>query len=285
MLNLRALRLYIAASAAMTIMFVAAPARAQGQFRPQPLSEPPAAETYVVEASAALWAPSADMSLASAGTGHLSGIAGTTIDFKTDLGLVDQHFGQLKFVLRPATRHKFRFEVIPISYNQTATLTRQVVFNGIRYNAGVPVASSLDWKAYRFAYEYDFLSHDRWYVGVVAEAKYTDVQANLTATLAGVNQNEFAHAKAPIPALGGIARFYIAPAISLTGEVTGFKLPNIQDKYEGHYADVDIYGTINANRFIGAQIGFRSLDVGYLAKTDTGAFTLRGLYFGAVVRY
>jgi hypothetical protein len=33
------------------------------------------------------------------------------------------------------------------------------------------------------------------------------------------------------------------------------------------------------------QLGYRSLDVGYLVKTDTGSFVLRGLFFGVVARY
>ncbi len=36
---------------------------------------------------------------------------------------------------------------------------------------------------------------------------------------------------------------------------------------------------------IGAQLGYRSFDVGYLVDQDTGSFTLKGLYFGVVARY
>ena len=40
---------------------------------------------------------------------------------------------------------------------------------------------------------------------------------------------------------------------------------------------------MNFNDYIGVQVGYRSLDVGYLIKADTGAFKLKGIYFGAVV--
>ena len=33
------------------------------------------------------------------------------------------------------------------------------------------------------------------------------------------------------------------------------------------------------------KAGYRSRDVGYLFKTDSGAFVMRGLYFGGVLRY
>ncbi len=67
--------------------------------------------------------------------------------------------------------------------------------------------------------------------------------------------------------------------------MTAFKLPTIEDKYSGHYVDVDIYGTMNFTNNIGVKGGFRSLNLGYLVKQDTGDFTLNGLYFAAVLRY
>jgi hypothetical protein len=116
----------------------------------------------------------------------------------------------------------------------------------------------------------------------VLEAKYTDVFVQLKSPLA----NEFAEAKAPIPAIGAIARYYVMPNISITGELTGFKLPdNVVKGYSAHYVDFDIYGTVNFTNNVGAQVGYKSLDVGYIAKQDIGALTLKGLYFGGVLRY
>ncbi len=78
----------------------------------------------------------------------------------------------------------------------------------------------------------------------------------------------------------------MVPNISITGEVTGFKLPDsIDSRYGGHYVDVDIYGTVNFTNNIGVKGGYRSLDMGYLVKQDSGSFTLKGIYFGVVARY
>ena len=96
---------------------------------------------------------------------------------------------------------------------------------------------------------------------------------------------EFARARAPIPAIGGIGRYYVVPNISITAEVTGIKIPSVQGKYEGHYVDVDIFGTMNFTNNVGAQVGFRSMDFGLLWKTDTGSFTEKGLYLALVARY
>jgi hypothetical protein len=261
---------------AAAVILCAAPARAQ--FQPRPIEDPAAGEAYHVEGFAALWFPNAGISASS----EEFGIAGTNIDFKKDLGLQDTRFGNFKLVGKPTRSSKFRFEFIPIKYSSRATLTRQIVFNGQRYDVGLPVNSVLDWKAYRFAYEYDFLAKDRWFAGFIVEAKYTDVRIDLNSPIL----NEFARARAPVPALGGIGRFYVTPNIAVTFELTGFRLPD--DLVEGahaHYADLDLYGTMNFTHNVGAQVGFRSLDVGYFVDTDAGSMKLKGLYFGIVSRY
>jgi hypothetical protein len=78
----------------------------------------------------------------------------------------------------------------------------------------------------------------------------------------------------------------VVPNISISGEVTGFKIPDsIDSRYNAHYVDVDIYGTVNFTDHVGVKGGYRSTDVGYLIKSDSGSFVLKGIYFGAVLRY
>jgi len=278
--------MYTCACIAAAAVLLAGPA--QAQYKPRPLNDPATGESYHIEGSASLWFPTASMVVSS----ESLGIKGTPIDFKSDLGLEDQRFSAFKLVLRPSTRNKFRFEFIPIEYDSSATLKRDIVFNGILYRANLLVNSTLDWKAYRFAYEFDFVSNSRGFVGLVLEAKYTDVRAELDTPLSVCQNNvcaplaEFAHAQAPIPAIGGIGRFYVVPNISITGEITGFRLPdNLINNTEAHYFDFDLYGTVNFTNNIGLQAGYRSLDVGYLLKSDSGSFTLKGPYLGIVARY
>ena len=270
-------KMCLAALAAFAFL-VSSVSPAHAQFRPRPLTDPATGELFHVEGSASFWLPSADMVIASEGLG----IPGTSIDFKNDLGIQDKSFPALSLVLRPARSHKFRMQYIPIKYDASAVLRRPIIFNGQAYPLNLPVNTALDWKAYRFNYEFDFITKNRGFGGFIIEAKYTDIRADLASPLV----TEFAHARFPVPALGGIARVYVVPNISITGEVTGFKIPDsIDDRYKAHYVDVDIYGTVNFTNNIGAQIGYRSLDLGYLIKKDTGSLTLKGLYFGAVARY
>ena len=260
-----------------SFVLLAAPARAQ--FKPRPINDPATGESYHIEAAAGFWFPAAELSISS----QQFGIQGSSIDFTKDLGLTDRRFPELRLEVRGG-RSKLRLQYIPIKYEQTGTLPREIIFNGQRYRVGLPVTSSLDWKAYRAGYEYDFVRRDRGFAGFILELKYTDVSASLTSTAPLIA--EAIQARAPIPAIGLNFRAYVVPNVSITGEVTGFKLPErlVKDT-QGHYLDIDVYATLNFTNNVGVQAGYRSLDVGYVVKTDTGSFLLKGLYFRLVARY
>ncbi len=276
MMHKTTLRWYASGCVALALVLIAAPA--QAQFRPRTISESPTGEQYHIEAALGFWFPAATIAASS----ESLGITGTTIDFKKDLGLTDHKFRDFRLVLSPSRRHKFRFEFMPIKYNQSGTARRTLIFNGIAYQLGLPIKSELDWKAYLLAYEFDFVSNNRGFAGFVIEAKYTDVRILLDAATA----TEFARARAPIPAIGGIGRVYVVPNISITGEFTTFKLPqDLVKDVDAHYLDFDLYGTVNFTNNIGTQIGYRSLDVGFVVDTDTGTFKMKGMYFGMVARY
>src|SRR5262245_46950548 len=116
-----AIRLY---GALAILLLTSSPALAQ--FRPRPMSDPATGEKYHFEGGVGFWSPTADMSISS----ESLGIIGSTIDFKKDLGITDTRFSELHLELRPAAKHKFRFQLIPIDYVQNHTLTRTIIFNG-----------------------------------------------------------------------------------------------------------------------------------------------------------
>jgi len=261
------------ALATCVLTLVAASARAQ--YRPRRVATTSPAESYHVELGAGFWNPGAEIKIT-------SGPSGSTIDLKNDLGLADKKFSEFQLVIKPALKHKIRVQFIPISYTQTGTPKSTLTFNGQTYPAGTAVNSTLDWKAWRFGYEYDFVSNYRGFIGTIVDLKYTDVSATLTAA----GRTGSASAKAPIPALGGIARLYLADNLSMTGELTGFKFPGGWIKTtSGHYADLDIYAMLNLTDKFGVRGGYRKFDVEYTLTDDTGTFRLAGWYLGASLRF
>jgi hypothetical protein len=256
----------------------ALPTPAAAQYGAKPTSNRATGETYHVEIGGFLWTPTPEVDI----TSESLGIIGSKIDFVTDLGIETSTFTQIRVVLRASTKHKFRFEYTPITYTARATLKRTIIFNGIAYPITLPVETELKWKAYRFGYEYDFVYEDRGFVGLLLEAKYTDVETTLRNAL----DTEFVHARAPIPAVGFIGRGYVAPNISITGEFSFFPFPqSISDRYKAKYYDFDLYGTVNFTDNFGAQGGYRSFDVFYHADSDEGDLRLKGFYFGGIVRF
>lgn len=263
-----------AAVMAAAIVVWAAPAAAQ--YQP---GEPAIGERYNVEAAAAFW--SADPSLIV--SSESLGIPGDDVDLINDLGIESKRLFELRVVLRPATKHKFRFHYLPITYDQETIVQREFVFNGQRYRVGVPVHTTAEFTTYRFGYEYDFLHRPQGYLGVLLDLKYTNARVELDSPVG----TEVTDQVAPIPTVGIVGRGYLVPNVSITGEVTFFKIPErLSDDYgSGRYFDYDFYGTFNFTHNVGAQLGVRKVDVEYTKDQDRGDLAFTGWYFGGVVRF
>jgi hypothetical protein len=266
--------------AVLVAVLNARPVDAQYRYRSYPISDPATGETYHVEFSTGLWFPSPSLTVSS----ESLGIAGSQIDAVTDLGFVKAKFKELKLVLRPARKHKFRFRYVPIRYEADAILSKDIVFNGLRYRIGLPVKSSLDWKSLQIGYEYDFVYRDRGYAGLLIGADYTSARAEIASPI----DREWAEARAPVPIIGGVGRVYVYPNVSITGELSGMQLPESVDKkrrYALRVVDFDIYGTLNFTNNAGFQSGYRSFSVRYRVEQDFGDFVEKGFYIRAVVRF
>jgi hypothetical protein len=273
MIRLSRVSAAVAGALALVAVF-AAPARAQ-YGRPM-VNELALGEKYHVEAVLNLWNPSLDAVVSS----ESLGIAGSDIDVKGDLGYQDKSIREFRFVLRPGRKHKFRIAYTPVNYDGDVLLERRLVFNGIAFNAGLPIQTQFKWNTWRFGYEYDFVYNERGFAGFIVEGRYTDAQLGLQSPV----DNEFTQARGVIPVVGGIGRVYVHKRVSITGEFTGMKVPEIEN-YFGSIWDLDIYGTVNFNNYVGVQTGYRTLNADYTAKLDTGTLELNGLYITGVVRF
>ncbi len=154
-------------------------------------------EDYHLEISGGVWNPTAAISASS----EQFGILGTNIDFGKDLGMVNRRHNELRLTFKPGRRHKLRLHWQPMEYRQSAVLERRVVFQGIAYNIGLPVDSAFRWDTWRLGYEFDFVVRDRGFLGLILEAKHTDIRAELDSAIA----SEYVRARAPIPALGAMS--------------------------------------------------------------------------------
>jgi hypothetical protein len=265
----------------LALLLVAA-APAAGQYQPYNASTTTRAtgETWFVEFGFGFSQPPPDITVSSKALGFI----GSEISAQADLGMEKQWQWGLNLTLRPAKKHKFRFAYGPINYSAEAIFRRTIIFNGQAFAVGLPVNSEIRWAAYRFGYEYDFLYRDRWFVGLILDAKYSDVEMTLTNPFTV----EFVKVRAPIPTIGGIVRVYPVANISVTGEFTGFQLPKsegVLSGYDGKWYDIDVYGTVNFTDHAGVQVGYRSIQVSFRKDQDHGDLVLQGPYLRGVVRF
>ncbi len=255
---------------------VGSPSLASAQFRP--MASPAVGEDYHVEASLSWWNPTPDLVINS----ESLGIAGTDVDLVNDLGIEQKRIPELRIVLRPARKHKFRIHYLPMKYEADTTVQREFIFNGQRYRVGLPVQTEADLTTWRIGYEYDFVSLPRGFVGFLLDLKYTAIRVDLLSPIGA----EFTDQPAPIPTVGLIGRGYLAPNVSVTGEFGYLRVPErVSEDFGGRYLDFDFYGTVNFTNNVGAQLGYRSIDVFYEDSLDSGTLKFKGWYFAGVVRF
>lgn len=272
-------RRFLTCVLAIVALSAAAPETAEAQYSVPRTSDRSIGETYWVEVMGGLWNPAPRGVIQS----EQFGITPERLDFIDDLGYEKKRFKDFRFVVRPGRKHKLRVQYTPVSYTSETVFERTIVFNGQRYDVGLPVSTQFDWKVWRFGYEWDFVSREKFFVGLILEAKYTQVEAELDSPVH--DEPEFTRARGPVPAIGGIARVYVLPNAAITFELSGIKTPLIDEKYEAKYIDWELYGTFNVTNNFGVTAGYRVMDVMFLADRDGGEMTLKGPYFGGIVRF
>jgi hypothetical protein len=209
-------------------------------------------------------------------------VLGQQVDFVQEFGIDNERFTEFRITLKPGRKHKIRFHYIPFQYDQDATIQRRFVFGGQVFDVGVPATADVGWKMWRLGYEWDFISRQTGFLGVIAELKQNTVSAEIDSPVGSA----VVESRAPIPAVGLIGRGYFSENFSVTGEFTGFKmLDSFSEDFDAEFWDFDVYATLNFGRNAGVQGGYRSIDVEYLSEEDFGELTMKGWYFGGVIRF
>jgi hypothetical protein len=240
-------------------------------------SEVAVGEKYHIQVNGDIWNPSVHGEIASSQFGR----PGTLISFENDFKFKQTRFKEFGVELRATRRNKFYAQYTPIHYASDTTFTREIEFNAQKFALNVPVKTSYDWKVWRVGYEIDVVALPRGFVGLLFEARMTDFGASLQSP----GTTEFTQAKGPLPALGIIGRAYPVKNLSITGQISGIKFPDVSPDYKGSYSDANIYGTYNINNYAGVQAGWKRVTTNVVIKKDSGNTLFKGIWFGAVVRY
>lgn len=234
-------------------------------------------EKYWIEFSATWWKPSLDGLVQS----DKLGLIGSQIDFITDLGFENSKHQDVRLVLRPGRKHKFRFQYSPLEFTGDSVLTRDIAFAGQIYPVSLPVQSLLTWKVMRVGYEWDFFYRPRGFVGVLLEIRKTDLTAALDSFIASGS----IAGTAPLPALGVVGRFYPIRNLAIHLEGSGLKLTDFSPEHSFRALDLEFSATYNVTRNVGVSAGWRRMNTNIRFDEDRGDLNFKGLWLGGVVRY
>lgn len=261
---------------AFVLLSMASPAFGQGN-PPVVATRPGVGESYWIEFSATWWKPGIDGLVSS----DRLGLVGSQIDLVTDLAFKNSRHSDIRVVLRPARKHRFRLQYTPLEFSGESVLTRDITFAGQVYPVSVPVQSFLSWKVLRVGYEWDFFYRPRGFVGVLVEVRKTDFTAGIDSIVGGAE----IFANAPLPALGVVGRAYPIRNLAVNFEVVALKLTDIVQDVSFDMMDLEFSATYNVTRNFGVSGGWRRMNTDVTFEEDRGVLNFKGLWFGGVVRY
>jgi hypothetical protein len=233
--------------------------------------------THVGEFNMLFFSPTPDLVLQSGDLTAATGI--TNIDFVEEFGIERTSFPEIRFTA--GRSHKFRFRYVPVTYEAETTIQRTITFRGQTFTVGVPASTDIDWDIWTFGYQWDFVSLERGFAGLVVDLKYNTLDASIAST--ALATPAATAQKAPIPTIGIAGRGFPHPMVSVGGEFSGLTV-NSGD-FEASAYDFDINGAVTFGRHVGVQGGYRSITVDFLIDDDLGDLKLQGPYVGAVVRF
>ncbi len=198
-------------------------------------------------------------------------IIGTNIDLVDDLGVGDsENFWEGRITLELGS-HKLRYSYMPMKWDGSKTISKDIVFKGKTYTASTVVDSELDIKYHRLTYEYDIIDTLDNRLGILLEVKYFDIDASLKDSTLVLDESE--SIKVPLPSVGLTANIGLPLLLNVGGEVTGVSLGNY-----GYIVDAEAAVNFKPLPFITVSGGYRYLKLHVEVNDDEGDFELNGPY-------
>jgi len=229
------------------------------------------------EFSVLFWQPDPTLTISSPSI--RSATSEPDVDLVSTFSIEDKGFPELRLHL--GRKHKFRFSYVPVKYDAETTITRTITVNGRTLTIGAPAATDVKWDLLHLGYEWDFVSMEKGYVGVIGELKYQRLDAEVTSPL--LTQPAVTDQKAPVPTIGVAFRAMPVPYVGVGGEFGGLKVSG--GDFDAKLFDFDINGFVQFGQWIGIQGGYRAVTIDYDIDEDTGDLKLKGPYVGAMLRF
>jgi hypothetical protein len=169
---------------------------------------------------------------------------------------------------------------MPVKFDGSIRLARQIVFNGQTYNASDNVVSHLNLKMIDGEVQFDLLRPDLYAanvnLGILLKVKYVDGSVELRSQ-AATQKKDF---KAPLPMIGlGTGVAMLKNLLRADARATGIA-------YAGnHLYEGDAFLTFSPIPFFAVQGGYRLIDLKIDDDDILATLKLKGPYVGAQLSF
>lgn len=169
-------------------------------------------------------------------------------------GMVDWHFKR---------KHHFTVNVSPVYTSKTATMTRDITFQGVTYQVGASVNADLHTLSIAPGYQWDFIHRRQGYLALAVSFNLLDSKATLTG-IGTVNNETATYTRsasilAPLPIIGPKFQWYPiknSGRFSLDGSFEGMYFFGYGDFYYSQgTAQIAVHKHLNVQA--GYQLGTR----------------------------
>jgi hypothetical protein len=242
----------------------------------------------VVEFEGRYWMPD----LAAKAKVTESSIAGSDVNFKSELGIKDEDFPEGRFIWHTGPNSRIRAYYTQAQFKGDRIVARTINFDGKTYTAGARVRSKLDLQYFGLGWLWEFIDvlDGKLKMGTVLEAK--GVAGKVTLDAPSLAINESADFIAGLPTAG--VTVTISPFKDEKPYASGNVLSNFSIYAEGAGMSAGKYGY-----FIDAEAGLRWTPVTYVSvsggyrnvslkaqdKPDYAKLELRGPFAAASIRF
>jgi len=212
-----------------------------------------------------------------------SGVPGTVLDVKSDLGMKDENIFNGEVFLK-AGSFTFRVAYTPLKFTGSAVLSQSIDFDGNTFPVGTPVSSKLETKMIDGDVQWDLLNPDlgvaSMNLGVFLRLKFVDGSVEISSNDALVPVSATQDFRLPIPELGAAAGIgFLKNIVRADARVCGMA-------YSGnHLYEGDAFLSVIPFPFLRLQGGYRFIDLKADENDLKGTLKIKGPYAGIQVAF
>jgi hypothetical protein len=221
-----------------------------------------------------------------------SGITGTDINLKTDLGIKDENFPEGRLIWHTGPNSSIRAYYTQAEFEGDQIVTSTITFDGKTYTAGAQVKSKIDLQYFGLGWIWEFINmlDDKVKIGTILEAKGFAGKASLDAQALAINESsDFI---AGLPTAGATltispfksAKPYHSESVlsdlSLYAEAAGMSA----GRY-GYFIDAEAGVRWVPIKYFSVSGGYRAVSLKAQDKPDYAKVELKGLFAAASIRF